>query len=597
MKKYNKVLAAALCLCLALSCLGMTASAEGAGVANPGTYTASAVGKNGDVTLTVTYSENAVTDIQVEEAETPTIGGAAIEAMTAQVLAEQTLTPDAVSGATETGRAYLAALADTAAQAGAEGFGAVAAEAESVDYAVTEADVIIVGAGGAGLTAAYTAAEQGASVILLEKSGVVGGNSLCSQQGVNAADSAVQAELGMEFATKELLKEATMSYGGRENLAEAYAAASGETVDWFAQELGIEWSGKTGDRVDSANPLASVLSDHPGGGDVFMVKANADGYTSLTLVNALSRALESAGVVLYKNTEATALLTDDSGAVVGVKAVGANGEEVEFSGKAVLLATGGFGQNHEMLVELRPDFANAITDEIAPTTGDGIRMAEELGAKTVDLAEMQTFPHVPYGDTWLPPMAIPGGFRTTAVYVNQDAQRYTTEGFETADATLQQTMAFCIFSEEDLNDNLALLAARGLVKSGDTPAALAEALGLDPDALTATVEQWNADCAAGADSQFENQSLKPLAGKLYGYRFGVGAHYMMGGLLINENTQVLDESEQPIPGLYAAGEVTGGLHGTVRIDGSGTGDAFVMGHVAGASAASYAMSGAESAAA
>ena len=597
MKKYNKVLAAALCLCLALSCLGMTASAEGAGVANPGTYTASAVGKNCDVTLTVTYSENAVTDIQVEEAETPTIGGAAIEAMTAQVLAEQTLTPDAVSGATETGRAYLAALADTAAQAGAEGFGAVAAEAESVDYAVTEADVIIVGAGGAGLTAAYTAAEQGASVILLEKSGVVGGNSLCSQQGVNAADSAVQAELGMEFATKELLKEATMSYGGRENLAEAYAAASGETVDWFAQELGIEWSGKTGDRVDPANPLASVLSDHPGGGDVFMVKANADGYTSLTLVNALSRALESAGVVLYKNTEATALLTDDSGAVVGVKAVGANGEEVEFSGKAVLLATGGFGQNHEMLVELRPDFANAITDEIAPTTGDGIRMAEELGAKTVDLAEMQTFPHVPYGDTWLPPMAIPGGFRTTAVYVNQDAQRYTTEGFETADATLQQTMAFCIFSEEDLNDNLALLAARGLVKSGDTPAALAEALGLDPDALTATVEQWNADCAAGADSQFENQSLKPLAGKLYGYRFGVGAHYMMGGLLINENTQVLDESEQPIPGLYAAGEVTGGLHGTVRIDGSGTGDAFVMGHVAGASAASYAMSGAESAAA
>ena len=129
MKVYNKILAAALCLCLVLGCLGMAACAEGAGTANPGTYTASAVGKNGDVTLTVTYSENAITDVQVEEAETPTIGGAAIEAMTAQVLAEQTLTPDAVSGATETGRAYLAALAETAAQAGAEGFGAPAAEA------------------------------------------------------------------------------------------------------------------------------------------------------------------------------------------------------------------------------------------------------------------------------------------------------------------------------------------------------------------------------------------------------------------------------------------------------------------------------------
>ena len=99
MKMYNRVLAAALCLCLVLGCLGMAACAEGAGTANPGTYTASAVGKNGDVTLTVTYSENAITDVQVEEAETPTIGGAAVEAMTAQVLAEQTLTPDAEEAA------------------------------------------------------------------------------------------------------------------------------------------------------------------------------------------------------------------------------------------------------------------------------------------------------------------------------------------------------------------------------------------------------------------------------------------------------------------------------------------------------------------
>jgi succinate dehydrogenase/fumarate reductase flavoprotein subunit len=312
-----------------------------------------------------------------------------------------------------------------------------------------------------------------------------------------------------------------------------------------------------------------------------MVKAPADGYTSLTLVNALNKALKDAGATVYVNTEATELLTDETGAVCGVKAVGADGSDVEFTGKAVLLATGGFGQNHEMLVEARPDFANAITDEMAPTTGDGIRMATELGAKTVDLAEMQTFPHVPYGDTWLPPMAIPGGFRTTAIYVNQDAQRYTTEGFETADATLQQELAFCIFNEEDLSDNLKLLAARGLVKSADSAAELAEALGLDVAALEATVEQWNADCAAGKDSLFGNESLKPLGDKLCGYRFGVGAHYMMGGLLINGDTQVLDENEAPIPGLYAAGETTGGFHGEVRIDGSGTGDAFTFGHLAG----------------
>ena len=312
-----------------------------------------------------------------------------------------------------------------------------------------------------------------------------------------------------------------------------------------------------------------------------MVKADADGYTSVTLVNALDKALKAAGVTVYVNTEATALLTDADGKVCGVKATAADGSEISFTGKAVLLATGGFGKNHEMLVEVRPDLANAITDEIAPTTGDGIRMAKELGAKTVDLSYLQTFPHVPYGDTWMPPMAMPGGFMTSAIFVNQDAQRYTSEGFEVSDDTLKQEAAYAIFGEADLNDTLKLLEARGFVVSADTAEELAAALGLDGTALAATVEKWNADCTAGSDSLFDNHKLQPLEGKLYGYRFGVGAHYMMGGLLINGDTQVLDENEAPIPGLYAAGETTGGFHGEVRIDGSGTGDAFTFGHLAG----------------
>lgn len=279
-------------------------------------------------------------------------------------------------------------------------------------------------------------------------------------------------------------------------------------------------------------------------------------------------------------------MADENGAVCGVKASGADGEEIVFSGKAVILATGGFGQNHEMVESLRPDLANSVTDEIAPTTGDGIIMAQAVGAKTVDLDQMQTFPHVVVGDTWLPPMSMPGGFMTSAIFINQDAQRYTTEGFDpTTEDTLAQEMVFTVFNEDDLNDDLKQLEARGLVKSGDTAEELALELELDAGALQATIDQWNADCEAGADSQFDNQTLKPLTGKLYGYRFGVGAHYMMGGVLINENTEVLDENEEPIPGLYAAGEVTGGFHGTIRVDGSGTGDAFVFGHLAGLKAA------------
>ena len=577
----KKLLSTVLCLTMLLSLASFARAVLGE-VRNPGTYTASAVGKNGDVTVTATFSETAIESIEVTEAETPTLGGVAIEDMTARALSEQTLTPDAVSGATESSMAFLKALADAASQAGASEIGeAQAPAAAEVDYSVTDADVIVVGAGGAGLTAAYTAAEKGVSVILIEKSGVVGGNSLCSQQGINAADSKVQEALGMEYATAENLKTAQMNYGGREELVDAYVKASGETVDWFADTLGIQFAGKTGDKVDPSDPLASVLTDHPGGGDVFMVKADADGYTSVTLVNALDKALKAAGVTVYVNTEATALLTDADGKVSGVKATAADGSEISFTGKAVLLATGGFGKNHEMLVEVRPDLANAITDEIAPTTGDGIRMAKELGAKTVDLAYLQTFPHVPYGDTWMPPMAMPGGFMTSAIFVNQDAQRYTSEGFEVSDDTLKQEAAYAIFGESDLNDTLKLLEARGFVVSADTAEKLAAALGLDGTALAATVEKWNADCAAGKDSLFDNHKLQPLEGKLYGYRFGVGAHYMMGGLLINGDTQVLDENEAPIPGLYAAGETTGGFHGEVRIDGSGTGDAFIFGHLAG----------------
>ena len=558
--------------------------AEGAVFTNPGTYSATAMGRNGDVTVTATFSESAITAIEITSGETPTIGDTAMEQLAQTVLDAQSLGVDIVAGATLSSDAFKEALEDCAKQAGGDvdALKALPVAAKTTDYDVTEADVIIVGAGGAGLTAAKAAADQGASVIVIEKSGVIGGNSLCSQMGINAADSKVQEALGMAFATTELLTETQMKWGGRANLVDAYVANSGKAVDWFADTLGVEFTGKTGDRVDPENPLDSVGEDHPSGGDLFMVRADADGYTANTLVKVLSTAIDEAGVKLYVNTEATELVTDDAGAVVGVKAKTADGSEVTFTGKAILLATGGFGQNHEMVVKYRPDFANAITDEMAPTTGDGIVMAEAVGAKTVDMDAMQTFPHVPVGDTWLSPMGMPGGFMTTALFVNQDAQRYTTEGFDpTIPDTLAQEHAFVIFGESDMNPDLERLQNLGIVKTADTTEELAALLGLDGAALVATIEKWNADCDAGADSQFGRMNLKKIEGKLYGYPFGVGAHYMMGGVLINEKTQVLDQDENPIPGLYAAGEVTGGFHGTMRVDGSGTGDAFVFGYLAG----------------
>ncbi|MCD8104372.1 MAG: flavocytochrome c [Lachnospiraceae bacterium] len=573
----RKILAALLGATLAVSVLSASALAEEAVFSNPGTYTATETGINGDVTLTVTFSDSEITDIQVESSETPTIGAAAMETLTETVLANQSLAIDTVSGATLSSTAYIAALTSCVEQAGGDletlqNREIADSDSDEEAYPVTEADVIVIGAGGAGLSAAKTADENGASVILIEKSSNIGGNTLCATMGINAAEPQVQTDLGVTVTVEELIEAQMNNEDAIEELVTTFAVNSGETIDWLAS-LGVEFTTE-------------------GGNSDFMLMATADGKTSTTLINALNNSLDSTDITLYLNTAATSLVTDENGIVVGVVCEDADGNEVTFTGSSIVLCTGGFGQNSELLAEVRPDLANAITDEIAPTTGDGLLMAQELGANTVNLEDIQLFPHVIVGYGLLTPMNMPGGFNPDAIFVNENAERFVAEAFEVSDAILEQPdgMAYCIFTEDNLNETLEGLMELGYIVSGETVEELAEKLGLDAEALQATIDQWNADCEAGADSQFGRESnLNKLEGTLYGYNFGVGAHYFMGGILINEYTQVVDTNGDAIEGLYAAGEVTGGFHGNYRIDGSGTADAFVFGRLAGKYAAANAM--------
>lgn len=589
-KKFLKQLAAvSVCGALVLSVLagcGSTASstaasseaapsveATEAALFTAGSYTATAAGRNGDVTVTAEFSANEIVSITVDSEETATIGGTAMDALIEEILANQSLGVDAVAGATLSSEAFLAALADCVQQAGGD-VDALrqvqltnTAAADSIT--VTEADVIVVGAGGAGLMAATTAANAGASVILLEKSNMVGGNTLCATMGINAVGSQVQADQGFNGSMEQFIENQLNNPDAREELVTALAEASGETVDWLAEQ-GVEFT--------------------VGGNNDYMLMATADGKTSTTIVNAVYKALQATDVNLYLNMDATTLVTDANGIVTGVVAVDSKGNEHTFSGKSVVLCTGGFGQNQELLAEVDPSLATAITDEIAPTTGEGLLMAQELGAETVDLDAIQLFPHVIVNYGLLTPNNLPGGFNPNAIYVNENAERFVKEGFEVSDAVLAQPngMAYCIFNESDLNDTLKGLVDNGVIVSASSPAELAEKLGLDADALTATVEAWNAACEAGSD-EFGRENLVPLEGTLYGYNFGVGAHYFMGGVLINENTQVVKTDGTTIDGLYAAGEVTGGFHGTYRIDGCGLADAIVFGRIAGQQAAADAL--------
>ena len=573
---------------LALGGLGGVALAEEAPLFAAGTYTASAPGRNGDVVVTLTMSDSAITDVAVEHEETPTIGGAAIETLEDELLASQALDLDGISGATMSSEAFLSAAASCVEQAGADPAELVGgAERAAIDY-VTEADVIVVGAGGAGLSAAVTAAEEGATVIVLEKSGVVGGNSLMTMNGINAVDSSLQlanddyvAEApdgGFKDLTLSMNESALADYPDAqtadETLVDAYVANSGELIDWLV-EKGMEFE--------------VSFSEDPRNGttNYWLLMGGGDFETAPKVIGLLDEERKTLDTIsLYLNTEVTSIVTDESGAVTGVVAMTPDGEK-EFKAPSVILCTGGFNANKAMVAEERPDLANAVIGVRAPTTGDGLVMAEELGAATMNLDVMNTFPNfmVDYGMVmaWL----LPGGETIDCIYVDQDAKRFTAEGFMVADALLANEKSFAIFDASGMNDNLAAALKAGVIKEGATIEELAEQLGLDPAALAATVEAFNADIADGVDDEFgrENGSTDPLEAPFYGYQFGVGTHYDLGGLVINTSTQVLNEEGNAIPGLYAAGEVVGSYQGTFRVDGSGIGESLVFGRMAGKAAA------------
>ena len=356
----------------------------------------------------------------------------------------------------------------------------------------------------------------------------------------------------------------------RKELVDAFINASGETIDYFS-DLGVEFSVNISgdDRNRSQN--------------YYMVSATADGSTAITMINAIEKRLEKTGVKVYKNTEAVSLIQDDNGKITGVAARASDGREITFTGKAVLLASGGFGQNPELIAKVNSALAGVITDEVAPTTGQGLLMAQAVGAEAVDLGEIQTFPSVIPGSGMFMSFGLWNGGE--AIYVNKSGERFAKEAFEIAGDILAQedSLVYGIFDESSFNEKMHTgLIEKGFMVAAETPEELAGKLGINPEGLAATIAKWNEDAAnGGVDTVFGREKLQPIDGKLYGYQVGVGAHYFMGGLLINEKTQVVNTEGNPNDGLYAAGEVTGGFHGRQRVDGSGLGDSFVFGRIAG----------------
>lgn len=441
------------------------------------------------------------------------------------------------------------------------------------------ADIVVIGAGGAGMTAAIQAAQDGATnVVIVEKMPLVGGNTTRATGGLNASETKFQKEKGIEDSNK-LFVEDTLKGGKNVNDVELVNTMVENSAD------AVEW----------VNSIGGDLSDvgMAGGASVKRIHRPAD--TSAVgpmLVKTLSAKLEEMKIPTLMNTKADKILVDENGAVKGVQVTGEEGTYT-INCKAVVLATGGFGANSEMVVKYKPELAGFGTTNFAGATGDGVVMAEELGAALVDIEQIQTHPTV-NPETQI--MYTEGVRGNGAILVNKEGKRFINE-LETRDvvsaAILAQTdkQAYLLFDQK-VRDGLKAIEtyiSAGIVTEADTIEELAGKIGVDAKVLEETMNTYAGYQASGKDADFGRASMEePLTtAKYYAAVCAPAVHHTMGGVKINTTAEVLKQDSTAIAGLFAAGEVVGGVHGANRLGGNAVTDIVVFGRIAGSSANKY----------
>ena len=440
-------------------------------------------------------------------------------------------------------------------------------------------NVVVVGSGGAGFSASVSAHDNGASVILIEKEPVIGGNAKLAAGGMNAAWTDQQKAKGIEDSL-ELMTKDTMK-GGRDlndpALVDVLVSHSKASVDWMTA-MGADLSdvGRMGG--------ASVNRTHrPSGG------AGVGAHIVQVLYdNAVKRDID-----VRMNTRGVEILKDDSGKVRGLLVKGMYKGYYWIKADAVILATGGFAKNNERVAKLDPKLKGFVSTNQPGATGDGLDVAANAGAAMQDLQYIQAHPT----------LSVKGGVMVTeavrgngAILVNREGKRFVNEittRDKAAAAILEQTgkTAFLIF-DDSVRKSLKKIEkyiGLGIVPTADSLVKLGKLENIDGKALTETVARYNSLVTSGKDTDFGRPNL-PRAlneGNYYAVEVTPGVHHTMGGVKIDTKAEILDAKKQVIPGLYGAGEVTGGLHGANRLGGNAISDIITFGRLAGEEAAKY----------
>ncbi|WP_347979448.1 flavocytochrome c [Lactococcus formosensis] len=439
-------------------------------------------------------------------------------------------------------------------------------------------DVIIVGSGGAGMTAAIEAKDAGMNPVILEKMPIAGGNSSKASAGLNASETSVEKAQGVTDSNDKFYEETLKGGGGTNDkeLLRYFVDHSAAAVDWLAQNDIVL------DNLTTTGGMSVSRTHRPHDGSA----------VGAYLVKGLEENISKRDIPVFVNSDVTKINEKD-GKVSGVE-VKIEGETKQVDSKAVVVTTGGFGANQKMIAKYRPDLKDYVTTNAAGSTGDGIEMISALGGALVDMDKIQIHPTVFQKTGYLVSESIRG---EGAILVNKEGKRFYNE-MDTRDkvsaAELKQDgkYAYAVFGEgtKDKVKAVDQYISKDMVVEADNVEELAKKLEIKPEELNATVTKWNKAVADKKDSEFGRTTgmTNDISGKVYAIKVAPGIHHTMAGVKINTQTQVLKEDGQPIKGLYAAGEVTGGLHGGNRIGGNAVADIIIFGRQAGQESAKYA---------
>jgi fumarate reductase flavoprotein subunit len=577
MKSFKRITA----LCLVFTMIFLMAACQAkpvdSGSSNSGVFTGESKGKNGAIKVEVTIENAEIKDIKVLENHESDFTKNVFEQIPKAIMAANSADVAAISGATLTSDAIIEAVRDAITKSGitltAKAVAQGGAKAED-----TTTDIVIIGSGGAGLTAAIEAAKEGAKVIVVEKNSFMGGNTNYATGGMNAAGTKYQEAKGIKDSP-ELFYKDTMKGGHNLNnpqLLKVLTENSADAVYWL-ESLGADLSnisrsgGASADRLHTAPEGAAIGS--------YLMKVFEENITKL-------------GVDVRLNTKAVEILTEGNKAS-GIVVETSGGQKYTIQAKAVIVASGGFGANSEMVAKYKPDLKDFGTTNQPGATGDAFPMVEKLNVALVDMEQIQTHPTVvPVKNE----MITEGVRGEGAILVNREAKRFINE-LETRDVVSkailsQQGKTAFLILDQHIVDNVAAIAKykkAGLLKEAGSIKELAEMIGVPAAELEKTISTYNGYFKAKEDKDFDRRVMagELAAAPFYAVEVAPAIHHTMGGIKINTNAQVINNSGNVIEGLFAAGEVTGGVHGGNRIGGNAVADITIFGRIAGKSAASY----------